>query len=234
MLDKQADRRPQLGEVATRLEELRKLAATAARQEDATDIHRLNQRRRMGRWLLTFAVLAALGVVGVRFFVGGTPKLAETVEPTSPVAAPWSPPAVANAAPRLDDPATVTPSGRAAVHEAPAPPPTAAKQAARIEVDVDVRSVIRLDGHVVARGRRAALEVTPGVPHLLVVAAPRHGTYHGKLVVDPGNTVELAVRLGAAHASARRRPAHPAAVKPVAAPATGADPNYTLNPFPKR
>lgn len=106
----------------------------------------------------------------------------------------------------------------------------------RLQIDVDVPSLIRVDGRIVARGQRAALDVASGVVHRLVVSSARRGIYRDKVVVHAGSTLELAVRLGARPSVNRRRVQAPqpaaAPSQPQVAPAPPSnDPNYTLNPF---
>jgi serine/threonine protein kinase len=225
MLEKNPERRPLLGEVVARLAELRTALGKPGLDEDPTEMDGLPRRKSRAGVAVTVGVAAALGAVGVAAWRlhqdvhRALPEVAQNVEVAAPT--PTAPSAI---------PPPSTPEHSA---DAPATTDEQLQQAARLQVDVDVRSVIKVDGHVVARGRRAALDVTPGTAHLLVVSAPPRAAYHERVIVKSGSTVELAVRLGASRPSAHRRPSHSAPSKPAPEPQSG-DPDYTLNPFRSR
>ncbi len=247
MMEKNPDRRPRLGEVASRLAELRAAVAKPAPQGDLTEVHGLPRRKSAARWVVPFFAVAGVCAAGAGWWMyrDSNPEAepAESVVPEAATpAAPSTPQPVASpsttatAADKREETAAAAelPSpAQAPTADAPSTTDAPVEQATRLEVDVDVRSLISVDGHVVARGRRAALEVTPGIAHLLVVSAPPHPAYREKVVVNAGSTIELAVRLGAVRPSARRRPPRAAAAKPARVPQPG-DPDYTLNPFPAR
>ena len=237
MLDKVTERRPSLAQIASRLSQLRKEADDAAtgdkRSAEPTDEHALPDRRRRGwRRLGGVVAVAAIGTGAWMFATqhgaGSTPHQATSTEISAP--APPAEPAV---------PAEVVPPKAAPMTTEDAPPPAPVKpQLARLDVDVDVPSVIRVDGHVVARGRRAAIQVAPDVTHVVVVSSQRRGSYRDRVSIGPGGTAELAVRLAAARPSAKHRHHPPASAPPVTAnsapgpsPPSAGDRDYTLDPF---
>ena len=242
MLDKVAERRPALAQIASRVAQLRKEADAAAPDDkqtaEPTDQHALPRRHRGWRRLGAVIAIGALGG-GAWIFVShqrapSTPQRAMTSTETTAPAAPVQPGASAEVAAPTPAPTVTAP---ASTEDAPAAAP-AKRQLARLDVDVDVPSVIRVDGHVVARGRRAALQVTPDVTHVVVVSSRRRGSYRDRVSIAAGGTAELAVRLAAARPSAKHRH-HPAASAPAAtststtAPAgsSAGDRDYTLDPF---